>query len=274
MAEAAPGAYQADVPMRRTQDERADEFVRRGSADHRVGDSLFEFLLRSELRNGNAVDRGFRYERNHRRVAVAADDHAVDVVDVGARSLGQVALETRRVECAAHADDAVLRKARRLERQIGQRIHRVGDHDDDGAGRIFHHVLDHALHDVGVGAYQLLARHARLAGNTRGDDYHVRIGGLLIVVGDAHELGVEIHQRRALVHVQHLAFRKTFLDVDQDDFARNFAASHHICAGCANGTCTYYCNFRHSFLFFVFSLSAFRNPRRSAVRRTRPGRTS
>ena len=177
---------------------RADEFGQRRAAHHRVGYGLIEFFLRCELRNGYAVDGGLRDERNHRRVAVAADDHAVDVVDVGARSLGQVALETRRVECAAHADDAVLRKARRLERQIGQRIHRVGDHDDDGAGRIFHHVLDHALHDVGVGAYQLLARHARLAGNTRGDDYHVRIGGLLIVVGDAHELGVEIHQRRAL----------------------------------------------------------------------------
>ncbi len=110
-------------------------------------------------------------------------------------------------------------------------------------GEYFHHVLDHALHDVGVGADQLLAGHARLAGNTRGDDYHVRIGGLLIVVGDAHELGVEIHQRRALVHVQHLAFRKTFLDVDQDDFARNLAAKPSHLRRFAYGTCTYYCNF-------------------------------
>ena len=163
----------------------ADEFGQRGSADHRVGDSLFEFLLRSELRNGNAVDRGFRYERNHRRVAVAADDHAVDVVDVSARGLGQVALEAGRVQCAAHADDAVLRKSRSLQGQIGQRVHRVGNHDDDGAGRVLDDVLDHALHNAGVRADQLLAGHARLAGNARGDDHHVRIGRRLVVVGCA-----------------------------------------------------------------------------------------
>ena len=158
---------------------RADEFGQRGSADHRVGDGLFE-LLRSELRNGNAVDRGFRYERNHRRVAVAADDHAVDIVDVSARGLGQVALEAGRVQCAAHADDTVLRESRSLQGQVGQRVHRVGNHDDDGAGRVLDDVLDHALHNAGVRADQLLAGHARLAGNARGDDHHIRIGGLLV----------------------------------------------------------------------------------------------
>ena len=71
----------------------------------------------------------------------------------------------------------------------------------------------------------------------------VRIGGLLVIVGDAYEFGVEVHQRRALVHVQHLALRKTLLDVDQDYFACDLAASHYIRAGGAYGTCTYYCNF-------------------------------
>ena len=79
--------------------------------------------------------------------------------------------------------------------------------------------------------------------NARGDDHHVRIGRRLVVVGCAYDLRVEIHQRRALVHVQHLAFRETLLDVDEDHFARHLAASHHVCTGCTYGACTYDSNF-------------------------------
>ena len=219
----------------------ADELGQRGTADHRAGDSLFEFLLRGELRHGHAIDRSLRKQRNHRRIAMTADHHAVHVVDVGAGGFRQVTFETGRIQGATHADNPVFGKSRSLERQISQRIHRVGDHDDDRAGRIFHHVLDHAFHNVGVGADQLLAGHARLAGNTRGDHHHVRVGSLLVVVGHADELRIEIHQRRTLVHIQHLTLRQALFDVDEDHFARHFAASHHIGASSAHGARAHNC---------------------------------
>ena len=57
------------------------------------------------------------------------------------------------------------------------------------------------------------------------------------------QLGVEIHERRSLVHVQHLALREALFDVDQHHFARHLAASHHIRAGRTYGAGTYNGNF-------------------------------
>ena len=176
---------------------------------------------------------------------MTADDHAVDVVDVGAGSLGQIAFEAGRIEGAAHADDAVLGQPRGFQCQIGECIHRVGDHDDDGAGRVSDDVSDDTLHDVGIGPDQLFAGHSRFAGDSRRDDHDIRVGGFLVVVGSADEFRVEIHQRGGLEHVQHLTLGEPLLDVDENHLACHFAASHHIRTGCTYGSCTYDGNFCH-----------------------------
>ena len=51
----------------------------------------------------------------------------------------------------------------------------------------------------------------------------------------------EIHQRRTLVHIQHLTLRQALFDVDEDHFARHFAASHHIGASSAYGARAHNC---------------------------------
>ena len=214
---------------------RGAEQSREGrAAHHGVGGNLLQLLLGDELRSGNALDGGFRYEGYHGGVAVTADHHAVHVVDVGACGFGQIAAETRRVERAAHADHAVLGQSRRFEREVGHRVHRVRHDDEDRAGRVRQSLRNNALDDVGVGADQLLASHTRLAGNTRSHDYHVRVGGFLIIVGAAHQLALRVGGGGSLIHVEHLALREALLDVDQNYFVGYVARREHIGAGRAH----------------------------------------
>ena len=71
----------------------ADELGEGRAAHHRGLHGFGELLLRGELGDGHTIDRGLGEQRNHRRVAMTADDHAVDVVDISAGGLGQGALE-------------------------------------------------------------------------------------------------------------------------------------------------------------------------------------
>ena len=159
---------------------------------------------------------------------------------MAARSLRQVAAETRRVERAAHADDAALGQAGGLMREVGHGIHRVRYDDEYRAGRIFQSLAYDAADDIGVGADKLLARHARLARYTRRHDDDIRAGRLLVVVGNTRELGLEIHGGRCLEHIEHLALRESLLDIDQHYLAGYLAACQNVgtrrtyCAGAYN----------------------------------------
>ena len=179
---------------------------------------------------------------------MAADNDAFNLGCIRVEREAEIIFEACAVECTAHADHAVLGQPRGFQRQVGQRIHRIGHYDNDGAGRIFDDIGDDTLHDFGVGADEFFAGHARFAGDARGDDHHVRIARTFVVVRRADEFRIKIHQRRALIHVEHLSFGEALLDVDENHFARHFAASHHICAGCAHGAGAYDGNFGHSFL--------------------------
>ncbi len=53
---------------------------------------------------------------------------------------------------------------------------------------------------------RLLAGHARLARHPRRNDNHVRIRRSGVIVRNAGQFGVEIHQRGRLENIQHLAF--------------------------------------------------------------------
>ena len=74
------------------------------------------------------------------------------------------------------------------------------------------------LHHLEVDAEQVVAAHARLAGDAGGDDAHVRPGDVGIV-GRALHLGVEIVDRPGLGDVERLALGNAFDDVEQDDVA-------------------------------------------------------
>ena len=77
-------------------------------------------------------------------------------------------------------------------------------------------LLDDAAHDARVLGQQVVAAHARLAGEAGGDDDDVRAGGVGVVIGagDAH---VVADDRRRLGQVERFALRQALDDIDQHD---------------------------------------------------------
>src|SRR3546814_7878508 len=81
------------------------------------------------------------------------------------------------------------------------------------------YALDDRLHHLQVDAQQVVAAHARLAGDASRDDDHVRAGDVGIIAGSG-DLRVKAFDRAALAKVQRLALRDAFDDVEQDDVAQ------------------------------------------------------
>ena len=75
------------------------------------------------------------------------------------------------------------------------------------------------LHDAGVDADQVVAAHAGLAGNARGNDHDIGARNDRIVAAAGH-LGVEAFDRGRLCDVQRLAVRHAFRDVEHGDVAK------------------------------------------------------
>ena len=85
--------------------------------------------------------------------------------------------------------------------------------------RIFLDAFADRLHHLEVDADQIVAAHARLAGDAGGDDADVGVGDLGIV-GGAPERDVEAVDRPRLGDVERFALRHAFGDVEQDDVAK------------------------------------------------------
>ena len=75
----------------------------------------------------------------------------------------------------------------------------------------------------------------------RGDDDHVRVGGVGVVVG-AFDMQVEALDRAGLEQVEPFALRHTFDNIDKDDIASSLAAIQ--CGGGTNETSADDGNFR------------------------------
>ena len=105
------------------------------------------------------------------------------VGDADAELLGDERPEAGRVEHARHAEHPLAGEARRLERDVAHRVERVGHDDEDGVGRVLGRLLHDGPDDPGVLRQEVVAAHARLAGEARGDDDDVAPGGVRVVVG-------------------------------------------------------------------------------------------
>ena len=108
------------------------------------------------------------------------------------------------------------REAAGLERHVAHRVERIGDDDDDRVRASARRLLDDRADDARVLGQQVVAAHARLAGEAGGDDDDVRAGrvGVVVRAGDLH---VVAHDRRRLGQVERLALRQALDDVDQHD---------------------------------------------------------
>ena len=76
--------------------------------------------------------------------------------------------------------------------------------------------LHHRADDPGVLGQEVVAAHARLAGQARGHDDDLAAGRVRVVVRAGH-LGVVADDRGGLGEVERLALRQPLDDVDEDD---------------------------------------------------------
>ena len=102
------------------------------------------------------------------------------------------------------------------QRDVAHRVERVGDDDQDRVRRVAHRLLDDGPDDPGVLGEQIVAAHARLAGQAGRDDDDIGAGGVRVVVRSDHARVVP-DDGGGLGKVEALALRQPLDDVDEDD---------------------------------------------------------
>src|SRR5208283_4681393 len=167
--------------------------------------------------DGNASNRRVARQRNH-GIAVSAEHEGSDVLHRNLQLHGDESAEARRVENAGHPDYAIAREAAQLVSGLRHRIQRVGDDDENAIGRMLHHLAHHIAHDLVIGVDEVVAAHARLAGNAGGDDHDVRVRGVDVIVG-ADDERVPLFDGHGLEQVETFALGHAFNDVNEYDVA-------------------------------------------------------
>ena len=162
-----------------------------------------------------------------------AEHHRLDVVDRDVERLGEERAEPRGVEHTRHPDDSLTWESRHLLRYPAHHVERVRDHQDDGAGAMLPDLDRDLLDDVGVGTDQIVAAHARLARDTRGDDHELASRRGLVIVRP-HDPGVEPFDRRGLPLIEGFALGYPLDHVDEDDAARELLLGEALSGGGAH----------------------------------------
>jgi len=88
---------------------------------------------------------------------VATEHYRLNVLHRGSGLPGDERRETRRVEDARHAEDAVLRPARDVPGHVTHRVERVRDDDEDRVGAPADHLLGDVLDDLLVRGDEIVA---------------------------------------------------------------------------------------------------------------------
>ena len=101
-------------------------------------------------------------------------------------------------------------------------------------------LVDDTLDDFGVGADELFAGHAGLAGNAAGDNHHLRTCRRRIVIGYTSYRRIKVQHVRRLHDVHCFAFGQTLFDVDEDDFTCKTFGREDVCHGRPDITCSNY----------------------------------
>ena len=175
------------------------------------------------------------------------DYRCLNIVGRAVESQRQIRFKAGRIERAPQPDDAVFGQARRFQRQIGHRIHRVGNNHENGIGRVLQNVFGNAFYDAGIDADQVFAGHAGLTRQARCDYNDIRTRRFFVIISRARQFNVAVEQCRCLKHIERFPFADPFLDIQQHDFMRQFTPGNIIGAGGPNGACSYYGNFHTVF---------------------------
>ena len=82
-------------------------------------------------------------------------------------------------------------------------------------------VFGDGFDDAGVDRQQIVAAHARFAGNACGDDHHIRAFEVGIIIG-AFEGRIDLFDGAGLRDIERLALGQAFGDVEQNDIPEFF----------------------------------------------------
>src|SRR5260221_1754871 len=104
---------------------------------------------------------------------------------------------------------------------------------------MLYYILRDRFYNACVGADQVIAGHARLAGKTGSDHYHIRPGRFGVVVGRANRTAIIYIDRSLLPNIERFAFGQPFFDIDQYNFIGDFALGQHVGTGGAYVSGTY-----------------------------------
>ena len=172
---------------------------------------------------------------------MAAENHRIDIAHADTEFLGEEAPEARAVENTGHAHDFVFGETKFDTGEIRHYIERVADDDDNGIRCIGFDCVRDATNDTGVNLQQIVTTHAGLAGNAAGNDNNITafdVGGII----GAGDLGIETFEHGGFHHVECLALRQTFDDVNHRDIG-DFFFGNPLCGGGADKAGTEDSNF-------------------------------
>src|SRR5262249_5404823 len=99
-------------------------------------------------------------------------------------------------------------------------------HDEDAVGRVGYDFGDHVLHDLEVGVQQVIAAHARFAGDAGRDHDDVRVRRIGVIVAAKHER-VALFDGHRLQQVQAFTLGNAFENIDEHD-VRQFLGSDPV----------------------------------------------
>src|SRR5258708_7823226 len=165
-----------------------------------------------EFGDGNTGYGGIARKRDH-SVAMPAENEGVDVLDTDFEFLGDKSAEAGGVQYAGHPDDALAREAAHLVGGLCHGVERIRDDDEDAVRRVVHDLADYVVHDFVVGIQKIIAAHAGLARDSRGDDDDVGVGGVGVIIR-TDDVGIALLDRHGLEKVETFSLRDAFHDVD------------------------------------------------------------
>ena len=139
--------------------------------------------------------------------------------------------EARRVEDARHADHALGCPPRPLPRELDHRVQGVRDEDQDRLLRAPDDLLHDAPDDLRVLEEEIVAGHAGLARQARGDDHDVRVRSVFVIVGAA-DVGITLLNRHGFEQIETLPLRHALNDVDKNH-VREFFTRNPVSRSCA-----------------------------------------
>src|ERR1700736_614420 len=124
--------------------------------------NLFDAFGWHQLRDGYA-GHGTHTRQWHHRIAMPAEHIGLHIAHRRAQFLCDEGAETSGIQHTRHADHAVARKDADVVRQLGHRVKRIRDHDDDAVGRVLHYLLRYLSDDFLIFLDKVVAAHAWFA---------------------------------------------------------------------------------------------------------------